>query len=88
MVIIMNIEKFFDRCTEIGSFNEDCLELLNKVMSITSPMKFDDDFASDDEMDQLEAELDKFNVRSEETQLFHTIINSAKARRSSRFVFI
>lgn len=84
----MNVEKFFNGCVDIDPFDSECSKLLDKVMSVTSPMKFDADFASNEELDRLEAELDRFNIRSTESELLYQILRDLKAAQSSRFIFI
>ena len=85
---MLNIEKIFNRCVAIESFNEDCYTLLNKIMSINSPMKFDDEFASDEELDRLEAELDRFNRRSRQADVLRNTIRALAPSQTNRFIFI
>jgi hypothetical protein len=84
----MNIEKIFEQCANIEPFDEECYKLLNKIMSIVSPMKFDSEFASDEELDRLEAELDRFNRRSQESDTLVRTVTNLEPYKTNRFIFI
>lgn len=84
----MDVKKIFESCSDIEPFNSDCYELLEKVMSITSPMKFDDEFASEEDLDRLEAELDRFNMRSPEADTLRRTIQDLEPYQTNDFVFI
>jgi hypothetical protein len=84
----MNVAKIFEGCVDIEAFDEECFKLLESLMSITSPMKFDDDFATDEQLDRLEAELDRFNRRSREADTLRQAIQDLAPYQSNRFTFI
>lgn len=84
----MNVKKIFDGCVNIDPFNQECKVLLDKIMSLSSPMKFDDEFASDEELNRLEAELDRFNRRSRESETFRYAIERLPAYKTNNFIFI
>lgn len=84
----MNIKKIFESCVDIEPFDEECYTLLNKVMTISSPMKFDSEFVSDEQLDRLEAELDRFNIRSAESDILKNTIQILEPYKTSDFIFI
>lgn len=84
----MKVEEFFNRCPSQDPFDEDSLKLLNKIMSISSPMKFDDAFASEEQLDKLIEDLDKFNIVSNTSYRLLRAIQSVRAYQSNKFVFI
>jgi len=84
----MNINKIFEACDDIDPFDVECSKLLDKIMSITSPMKFDSEFASDEELDRLEAELDRFNRRCPETDTLRRTLQELEPQKTSDFIFI
>lgn len=85
---MVNVGKIFEQCVAIEGFNENCHELLDRVMELSSPMMFDDDFASDADLDRLVAELDRFNRRSREADALRRAVESLPAHQTNRFVFI
>lgn len=84
----MNIKKIFEECSDIEAFDEESYKLLEKLMSVSSPMKFDDEFASDEELDRLEAELDRFNRRSPEADTLRRAVRDLPPYQTGGFVFI
>jgi len=84
----MDIKNIFDSCVSLDPFNLESYSLLEKIMSITSPMKFDDSFASNEELDRLEAELDRFNLKSSEAEILRKIIWELEPKQTNNFVFI
>jgi len=84
----MNIAKIFEDCNDIEPFQTDCYKLLDKIMSITSPMKFDDEFASNEDLDRLEAELDRFNMRSPAADTLRQAVQELTPYQTGEFVFI
>lgn len=54
----MNVEEFFNSLVEINSLSAEQRELIDKMMSLETPMSFDDDFATDEELDALENIMD------------------------------
>jgi len=71
----MNVEKMFDQLVHVDFFDEKCLELLNKIMELDNPMKFDDAFASDDDLDKLEDELERLETRAPQAVRFKQIVH-------------
>ena len=84
----MNIKSLFEACNDIEPFDEECYNLLNKIMSITSPMKFDNRFATEEELNKLESELDRFNRRSTESETLKRTIEDLTPQKISGFIFI
>lgn len=84
----MNIKSIFEACADIEPFDEECHKLLDKIMSITSPMKFDSGFATEEELDRLEAELDRFNRRSAESETLRRTLEELAPQKTSGFIFI
>jgi hypothetical protein len=84
----MNVNKFFEALVHIDTFNEESLKLLENIMNIDSPMKFDDDFASDENLDKLELELDRVNRVAPQVNLFKNAINRLEPCKTDGTIFI
>lgn len=84
----MNIKKVFENCVETEPFSENCYNLLNRIMSISSPVKFDNEFASEEELNNLESELDRFNIRNEVSNTLRTVLEGLQPHRTNDFTFI
>jgi hypothetical protein len=54
----VNVEELFESLGESNSSTEEQTELLNKIMELETPLDFDDDFATEEELDLLESTLD------------------------------
>lgn len=83
----MNIKRIFDNCNtleEFGAFKV----LLNKIMTIKTPMYFDDDFASEEELVELENELDRIAELIPIAFSFKRAIITLPAIRSTKVNFI
>jgi hypothetical protein len=79
----MNLQNFFEVIPEAQTMADDMKELLNKLMEIDSPMDFDDDFATDEELEALESALDTLEIGLPEANQFKTHIVNAKAIQAS-----
>lgn len=86
--VIMEINKLFESCPSLGDFDEESLTLLKEIMSLTSPMKFDNEFASDEQLDKLIEELDRFNKRGNRSDEFRYVLETIKTCKSNKFSFI
>ncbi len=84
----VNIGRLFDSCPEIPGFQEKHEVLLENILSISNPMDFDKDFASDDELDELELAIDRLGINNPNTGKFKKIIDNLKAKRAFTSVFI
>ena len=84
----VDIELLFSSCPEIGGFSGGCQALLEKLMAITSPMDFDNDFANDEELDSLEQELDRMDIKSPNVESFKQIVVALKEKKARGFIFI
>lgn len=84
----MNPKYIFDNCDELREFDVDCKELLDKIMTIKTPMSFDDDFATDAELQALEDELDRMAVQMPQAVNIKDIILKLPAVRATKINFI
>ena len=84
----IDVFKFYDDCLEIGGFSEQNGILLDKIMNISNPMDFNDDFANDEELDNLEQELDRVYSRDQNIDGFRGIFEDLKPIKSSFVTFI
>jgi len=84
----MNPKQIFDNCDELREFNADCKELLDKLMAIKTPMSFDDDFATDAELQALEDELDRMAAQIPQAVNIKQIILNLPAVRATKINFI
>lgn len=84
----VNIERLYENCPEMNGFDESCQALLEKLMTVTSPMDFGDDFASDEELDRLEQELDRLDVRNPNIVKIKQIVMGLKAKQALGTIFI
>ena len=84
----MNPKQIFDSCDELREFNADCKELLDKLMGIKTPMSFDDDFATDAELQALEDELDRMAMQIPQAVNIKNIILRLPAVRATKINFI
>ena len=84
----MDVKKIFDDCSDTESFDKESYKILEEVLSVSSPMTFDDEVASDAELDRLEAELDRFNRRSPEADTLRRTVQDLPPYQTGEFVFI
>lgn len=63
-------------------------ELLDKLMAIDNPMDFDDDFATDEELEALESALDNLEIGLPEAIQFKQHMVTARAIQTSTTKFI
>jgi len=86
--MLLDISKIFDNLTEITEVEQECNLLLEKITNIKTPMKFDDNFATDSQLDDLENYLDSLSSGNMEANSFKNIINSLPPALVQGFVFI
>jgi hypothetical protein len=84
----MNIEKIFKECVNVEGFNNESKQLLDRLMAIATPMSFDDDFATDAQLDALITEMDRCNTVSSEADRLVSAVERLEPYQSNRFVFI
>jgi len=85
---MINIDEIFEGCLQTQEFDKDSAELLEKVLSIKSPMKFDEQFASDDHLDLLLSEMERMDIRKPHMEKLKNLIHSIKPSRSLQLKFI
>lgn len=83
-----NIEKLFEDIPEHIIFDPALQELLDKIMAITNPMDFNDDFATDAQLEALENEMDRLESRMPELQKFLRLVKNVKATEMDKPSFI
>ncbi|MGW8177895.1 MAG: hypothetical protein ACWGQW_03760 [bacterium] len=54
----MNVRRIFEELPEVQHITDEQRELLNRLMNLDNPVNFDENFASDEELDALEDALD------------------------------
>ena len=69
-----NVNKLFGELTHIDPFDKESLALLERVMGLDNPMRFDDDFASDEDLDKLEDELDNLDRKTPRANSFKNVV--------------
>lgn len=84
----MDISKVFEACQEIEPFSENAKELLKRIMAISSPMDFDNEFATDEQLEFLVSELNRFNTFSRISQTLQSVIRHLPAVKTSSDIFI
>lgn len=55
----MDIERLFESLPEIQTISNEQRQLLDRLMALENPVDFDDEFATDEELDALEDALDQ-----------------------------
>lgn len=83
----MNVSNLFENVSDV-SVNNELQDLLNRIMAITNPMDFDDDFATDEQLEALEDEMDRLESRMPELLKFLEAIKKTKASETTTLVFI
>ncbi len=71
---MVNIDVIFEECEHIEPFDKECLILLERVMSVDNPMRFDDDFATDEQLNHLETQLDLFGQKTPQASRFKRVV--------------
>ncbi|MFA5048332.1 MAG: hypothetical protein WC516_04915 [Patescibacteria group bacterium] len=84
----MKIDQIFENVPESTDFNIEAQELLNKIMAIKNPMDFDDDFATDIQLEALEDEMDRLESRMSKLLKFIDTLKKIKASESNKPTFI
>lgn len=84
----MDLQEFFDDLPEAEILGEELQELLTRLIAITNPMDFNDDFATDEQLEALENSLDNLEIGMPvANQLKGQVINS-RAIQTSIATFI
>lgn len=84
----MNLNDMFDSMAETRTLPEESERLLERIMVLSSPMKFDAAFASDEELDRLEQELENAaHLQPKVQDMIYTVLG-LKAIVSNKAVFI
>ena len=84
----MNINNFFENVNESGTFSPPLQELLDKLMAIKNPMDFTNEVATDEQLEALEDEMDRFEVLMPKMRTFSIALNKAKLAEADEQVFI
>lgn len=85
----MNIEDFFNSLIETQvSLTAEQRQLIDTMMELNSPMAFDDDFATDEELDALEDAMDRAECEVPSCVNLKNVISSLPARKSNKDDFI
>lgn len=84
----MNIDKLFENLPDEADFNPELQDLLNRIIAITNPMDFDNDFATDEQLEALENEMDRLETKMPELLKFIDAIKKMKASESTAPIFI
>lgn len=84
----MDINDLYESMTETRALTQESEELLIKLMSLSSPMKFGADFATDEQLDRLEQELENTaHLQPRVQEVIYTVLG-LKPVTSNRAVFI
>lgn len=84
----MNIDKLFENLPDEVDFNPELQDLLDRIMALTNPMDFDDDFATDEQLEALEDEMDRLEAKLPELLKFMDAVKKMKASESTAPIFI
>lgn len=84
----MDPRQVFDDCEEFERFNENSKILLDKIMNIKTPTAFDDEFATDEELEVLTSELDRMAEGIPQVTSIKNIIARLPAVRVNKINFI
>jgi hypothetical protein len=84
----INIDKMYKNCSMTPGFTQEDQDLLDKMLTISTPMDFNDDFASNEDLDRLEKLLDNSDIINADVLKFKKIIIDLKARQALKSVFI
>jgi len=85
---MINLNDLYESMTETRTLAPESEELLGKLLSLSSPMKFDDDFATDEQLDRLEQELENTAHLQPKVQEMIYIVLGLKPVTSNKAVFI
>jgi hypothetical protein len=55
---MLDLNEIYNSMTETKTISQEAEELLDRIMSISSPMKFDANFATDEQLDSLTQALE------------------------------
>jgi hypothetical protein len=85
---MINLDDLYDSMAETRALTLESEELLNKLLSLSSPMKFDAAFATDEQLDRLEQELENTaHLQPRVQEMIYTVLG-LRAIASSKAVFI
>ena len=85
----MNVSRLYESLMEVPiSLTEEQRTLLDGIMSLNSPMYFDENFATDEELDELESVLDQMEITAPNCINLKNIIAGISAKPSSGTDFI
>ena len=85
---MINLDGLYDSMAETRALTLESEELLNKLLSLSSPMKFDAAFATDEQLDRLEQELENTaHLQPRVQEMIYTVLG-LRAIASSKAVFI
>jgi len=85
---MVSIDVIFTECVHIESFSEECRVLLERVMSVDNPMRFDDDFATDEQLNHLETQLDLFDQKTPQASQFKRAVEGLDSCITNTIQFI
>jgi hypothetical protein len=86
--MMIDIDDVFEECVHTEPFSKECLELLERIMNIDNPMRFDDSFTTDKQLNQLEEELECLDRKSPRIHSFRDIVVNARPCLTDSKLFI
>jgi len=85
---MINLNDLYEMMAETRTLTQESEELLNKLLSLSSPMKFDASFATDEQLDRLEQELENTaHLQLQVQEMIYTVLG-LRAVVSNKAVFI
>lgn len=78
----MDIRSLFNSLRESPPFSEESQNLLERIMELDNPVDFNEEFASDEELDRLEDELDAREQEAPAIKKFKTITISLPSKKA------
>lgn len=85
---MINMKELFDICESASEPSQRSIKILNDILSIKSPMDFNEQFATDEELETLISEMECEDLKMLEMRKFKTMFRYAKPKRSDQMRFI
>lgn len=84
----MNASKLFDFFSHTEPFNPKLKTILDNIMNISNPMECTDEMATDAQLEEIEDEMDRIELKMPEAVEFVNKVKKLKPSESSKNTFI
>ena len=85
---MFEMDELFESCTAVEPLNEVAQNLLTKIMNINNPMTFNEEFASDEDIQTLERELERLDISSTRWEEFRRTVGELDPHVVEDIMFI